>query len=184
VPTPGARPLDLNTATAEQLEELPGIGPAHARAIVEGRPYKGVDDLARVKGLGAARINAIRDRLTVSAPASAPAPVQTTAATPGAATRPATKPARPATTAAPVPTAPAGTVAATKAAGAGRLAPGQVVNINKASKEELDLLPGIGPVKAQAIIDARPFKTKEDVMRAKGVKEGEFSKIKDMITVD
>jgi competence protein ComEA len=201
-----ARPLDLNSATAEQLQELPGIGPAHARAIVEGRPYKTVDDLARVKGLGAFRINAIRDRVMVSAPtvtpapAPAPAPAPTTAATPGAATKPATKPARPATAAAPAPTTPAPTGATTKAAGtgattkaagtgaatkaAGRLVPGKVVNINKASKEELDLLPGIGPVKAQAIIDARPFKTKEDVMRAKGVKEGEFAKIKDLITVD
>ena len=57
------------------------------------------------------------------------------------------------------------------------------VNINTASKEELDALPGIGPVKAQAIIEGRPFKTIEDIMKVKGIKDGEFSKIKDMITV-
>jgi competence protein ComEA len=61
------------------------------------------------------------------------------------------------------------------------------VNINTATKEELDALPGIGPVKAQAIIDYRsangPFKTPEDVMKVKGIKEGEFGKIKDQITV-
>ena len=38
--------------------------------------------------------------------------------------------------------------------------------------------------KAQAIIDGRPFKTIEDIMTVKGIKEGEFGKIKDMITVN
>src|SRR5437763_12530385 len=61
------------------------------------------------------------------------------------------------------------------------------VNINTATKEELDALPGIGPVKAQAIIDYRnangPFKTSADVMKVKGIKEGEFAKIKDQIAV-
>ena len=61
------------------------------------------------------------------------------------------------------------------------------VNLNTATREELDALPGIGPVKAQAILDYRaangPFKTPEDVMKVKGIKEGEFAKIKDQISV-
>ena len=60
---------------------------------------------------------------------------------------------------------------------------GQKVNINTAAKEELDALPGIGPVKAQAIIEGRPFKTIEDIMNVRGIKDGEFAKIKDIITV-
>ena len=47
----------------------------------------------------------------------------------------------------------------------------------------LDKLPGIGPVKAQAIIDGRPYEKPEDVMKVKGIKQGEFNKIKDLITV-
>lgn len=61
------------------------------------------------------------------------------------------------------------------------------VNLNTATKEELDALPGIGPVKAQAIIDYRnangPFRTPEDVMKVRGIKEGEFGKIRDQISV-
>jgi competence protein ComEA len=64
-----------------------------------------------------------------------------------------------------------------------KLAPGQKVNINTASKEQLDVLPGIGPVKAQAIIDGRPYQKPEDIMKVKGIKQGEFNKIKDLITV-
>src|ERR1700694_5487266 len=61
------------------------------------------------------------------------------------------------------------------------------VNINTATKQELDALPEIGPVKAQAIIDYRnangPFKTPEDVMKVNGIKEGTFGKIKGLISV-
>jgi competence protein ComEA len=58
-----------------------------------------------------------------------------------------------------------------------------MVNINTASKQQLEKLPGIGPVKAQAIIDGRPYQAKEDIMKVKGIKQGTFDKIKDVITV-
>ena len=66
---------------------------------------------------------------------------------------------------------------------AAKLPPGKKININAASKEELGALPGIGPVKAQAIISGRPYKKTEDIMKVKGMKQGEFDKIKDLITV-
>lgn len=62
-------PIDLNRATADVLETLPGIGPATAAAIVDDRdrngPYASVDDLDRVSGIGPAKLAAIRDLVTV-----------------------------------------------------------------------------------------------------------------------
>jgi competence protein ComEA len=61
--------VDLNRASAEQLEALPGIGPALGQAIVEWReahgPFRSVDDLASVPGIGPAKLAALADRATV-----------------------------------------------------------------------------------------------------------------------
>jgi competence protein ComEA len=149
--------VNLNTADLAALEDLPGIGPATAKAIVEGRPWKSVDDLDKIRGLGKARIAALRELVTFgdeAAPAAAKDAPSRTAATKSVSTKATPK-----------------------------TAPGQKININTAAKEELDALPGIGPVKAQAIIEGRPFKTIEDIKNVKGIKDGEFSKIQDLITV-
>jgi competence protein ComEA len=45
-------PLDLNAATYEELQRLPGIGPVLAERIIAHRPYKKVADLDRVPGIG------------------------------------------------------------------------------------------------------------------------------------
>ena len=64
-----AGPVDLNVATAAQLESLPGIGPTTAAAIIDDRerngPFAAVADLERVPGIGPAKLAAIADRVTV-----------------------------------------------------------------------------------------------------------------------
>ena len=56
--------INVNTATVAELEALPGIGSVIARRIVEGRPYRSVDDLDRVKGIGKKRLEEIRPLVT------------------------------------------------------------------------------------------------------------------------
>jgi competence protein ComEA len=65
VPAPGGEPVNLNTADETVLQSLPGIGPALAKRIVEGRPYATINDLTRVRGIGPVVLNRIRDSVTV-----------------------------------------------------------------------------------------------------------------------
>lgn len=71
-----AAAVDVNTASAAELEALPGIGAAKAAAIVEERqvrPFASIEDLDRVRGIGPALVAELRPHVTVSpAPASKP----------------------------------------------------------------------------------------------------------------
>ena len=61
-PAPDTR-VDLNTATARELQQLPGIGPVAAQRIVgereAGGPFRSVEDLGRVPGMGAAKVRVL-----------------------------------------------------------------------------------------------------------------------------
>lgn len=63
------RPIDLNAATAAELDALPGVGPATAAAIVAYReqhgPFASVDGLAEVRGIGPAKLDALRPLVRV-----------------------------------------------------------------------------------------------------------------------
>jgi competence ComEA-like helix-hairpin-helix protein len=76
---PPEKPVNLNTATSEELQLVPGIGPVTADKILKMRKsygsFKSVDDLLAIRGLGAKRLEKMRKYLTVGkAAAPKPAP--------------------------------------------------------------------------------------------------------------
>ncbi|SHM42333.1 ComEA family DNA-binding protein [Vreelandella subglaciescola] len=60
-------PINVNTADAELLKELPGIGPSRAEALIKERDTNGAfadaDDLTRISGIGEATVDTIRDEI-------------------------------------------------------------------------------------------------------------------------
>ncbi len=69
--------VDINSASLEELQTLPGIGPVLSRRIVAGRPYESLDDLLRVKGIGPKVLEKFKDRIIAgeaAAPDAAPVP--------------------------------------------------------------------------------------------------------------
>jgi len=95
---PPLHPVNLNTASSEELQQVPGIGPATAEKILQARKsygsFKSVDDLQVIKGIGPKKLERMRKYLTVGKPAknqkaSAPANASTKSPPPA---KPAAKP--------------------------------------------------------------------------------------------
>jgi competence protein ComEA len=67
-PSSATGKLNVNAATAEELDTLPGVGPSTAGAIIAYReqhgPFQSIDDLLNVRGIGPAKLDAIRDLTT------------------------------------------------------------------------------------------------------------------------
>lgn len=61
-------PINVNTADAELLTELPGVGPSRAQAIIDEREANGefesAEDLTRVSGIGTSTVEALRDQVS------------------------------------------------------------------------------------------------------------------------
>jgi competence ComEA-like helix-hairpin-helix protein len=148
--------LDINSASATELRKLPKIGKALAQRIIDRRPFNSVDELRRVPGIGVKILERLRPLVTARPPAETPS--------------------RGADEAGEAPAAPPSE---------SRLPDEAVrVNINAASIEELQQVPGVGPATAKAIVEGRPYGTVDDLKNVLGVGPAKLEKMRPRVTVD
>lgn len=173
--------VDLNSATDKALQELPGVGAVTSKKIIAGRPYKTVSDLSKA-GLTDAEIAKIKSLVTVKAPVEPKDAGKSVVANPkdttkAAATKePATKVADTKAKAAAEPK-----TAAPKTATAPKTAAAKV-DLNTATVEQLQEIPGIGDVYSKKIVAGRPYKS-IDGLEAAGVPTAVVAKIRPLVTV-
>jgi competence protein ComEA len=165
---------DLNRADRAELEQVPGIGPGLARKIDDHRrtngPFKSVEELQLVKGIGPATLEKLRAFVRVEESTDPGSP---TLPEPLVLERRATSPMPPS--------------AGRASSAASKLQPGDSpIDVNEANAVELMRVPGVGPVMAQNILDARKehrFVSVEDLDRVKGIGRKTLERIRPYVVV-
>ena len=172
-------PLDLNRATAQDLDAIPGLGPALAQRIVDYRtahgPFKKIEDLLEVSGIGPQNLQKLKPYLGLGTPEATAPPDWKAAMTPGKSGSGTNLEAQ------------EEKLPGTKS-GLQPKAPGRAIDPNRSSQEDLETLPGIGPVLAQRIIAYRrahgPYKKIADLRKVSGIGPKKLEKIKPYLTIN
>ncbi len=172
--------VNVNTASAKELEALPGVGAATAKKIVASRPYASVQDLSRA-GVSQRTIDQITPMVTVGSTTSASGAPPMIPARPARKATPAT-PSASTSTSTPMVPAPPSRKAGTPAASAGAPTLSSLVDLNTASEGDLEKLPGVGPAYAKKVIAARPYANVADLSRA-GLPKRTLDKVAPLVTV-
>lgn len=157
-----AGPIDPNTASAEDLTRLPGVGPSLAARIIEERerrPFASLDDLQRVRGIGPALATGWADLVTLPrAPQPYRGPTETT----------------------PTPEETGSSNARSTALDAPR-------DLNEISSADLQRVPGIGPVLAERLIARRDslgrFARWEQVDSVAGIGPALLSRMRELLFI-
>lgn len=151
--------IDINNGSIQDLMMLNGIGDKKAQDIAAGRPYRSINELDKVKGIGVKTIDKLRDQVC---------PIGG-------------DPARPMAQTAPAPAAAPAPVAAPAPALAAVPSNSNCIDINNASLKDLTKLKGIGDKKAQDIIAGRPYRAINDLTKVKGIGNAAIDKIRDQV---
>jgi competence protein ComEA len=171
-------PIDLNRATAQDLDAIPGLGPALAQRIIDYRQahgsFKKIEDLREVSGIGPQNLQKLKPYLGLGSPEAIAPPDWEAAMSFGKSVSGTNLESQ------------AGRLPGTKSDLQPKT-PGRVIDPNLASQADLETLPGIGPVLAQRIIDYRrahgPYKKIADLRKVSGIGRKKLEKVRPYVVI-